>query len=111
MALLTNDFYKNLFTSEGTTGMDVVLDSVPARVTAELNNGLTAPYTPNEVKKCSFPDVSHKIPGARWIPNTLLPEALGTLWYQSYECGPEDSSWGGEPRGNQRNDPCANSQG
>nr|XP_020159783.1 basic proline-rich protein-like [Aegilops tauschii subsp. strangulata] len=48
--------------------MDVVLDSVPARVTAEMNNGLTAPYTPNEVKNALFQMYPTKAPGPDGYP-------------------------------------------
>ena len=42
---LVNDFYHNLYTSEGVQNMDAVLDHVPRKVSAEMNASLCAPYT------------------------------------------------------------------
>jgi hypothetical protein len=33
-------FYKELYRSEGTENMEAVLNTVPIKVTAEMNNGL-----------------------------------------------------------------------
>jgi hypothetical protein len=42
---MTSEFYRNLYTSEGVHVMHKVLDHVPRKVMAEMNDLLTAPYT------------------------------------------------------------------
>lgn len=51
---LVSNFYKNLYTSEGVTGMEAVLEHVPSKVTANMNETLCAPYTREEVKVALF---------------------------------------------------------
>ena len=63
MASITNEFYKTLFTSEGSMGMDAVLNTVPVKVTHAMNTLLTAPYTGDEVKKALFQMYPTKAPG------------------------------------------------
>ena len=38
MADLTTQFYRNLYTSEGTVQMDQLLDKVPVKVTRAMND-------------------------------------------------------------------------
>jgi hypothetical protein len=54
MASSTNEFYHNLYTSEGTEEMDVVLDSVPVRVRRDMNEGLLATIMNKEVRYALF---------------------------------------------------------
>ncbi|KAK1698725.1 hypothetical protein QYE76_015422 [Lolium multiflorum] len=51
---LARAFYGNLYTSEGTSGMEEVLSSVPVSVTQAMNDMLTAPYAEEEVKATLF---------------------------------------------------------
>jgi hypothetical protein len=51
---LSHQFYADLYTSEGTRGMQEVLDAVPVSVTAEMNSQLMAPFTDKEVKEAPF---------------------------------------------------------
>jgi hypothetical protein len=46
IAQLTREFYSNIvvYTSEGPSGMEEVLNSVPVLVTVEMNERLTAPF-------------------------------------------------------------------
>jgi hypothetical protein len=41
---LTTYFYKEMYRLEGVSDMDQVLNSVPATVTAEMNDALIAPF-------------------------------------------------------------------
>jgi hypothetical protein len=54
MRNLTRDFYGNLFCSEGVLYMEVVLDTVPVKVTSEMNDKLLAPFTGLEIKEALF---------------------------------------------------------
>jgi hypothetical protein len=51
---MTRDFYRNLYTSEGTSGMDEVLASVPVSVMSVMNESLTAPFEDGEIKQALF---------------------------------------------------------
>ena len=68
MAALTNDFYKKMFRSEGTTSMDTVLNFVPVKVTHAMNEGITAPNTGDEVKTALFQMFPTKAPGPDGYP-------------------------------------------
>ena len=54
MQNMVDDFYKNLYTSEGVQGMDHVLNHVPRKVTPAMNGILTVEFVPEEVKKALF---------------------------------------------------------
>jgi hypothetical protein len=41
---MTVDFYHNLFQSEGTSNMRMVLDCVPKKMTGEMNHILNIPF-------------------------------------------------------------------
>ena len=51
MGDLISSFYKELYTSEGTEDMASVLNTVPTKVTPEMNDQLLAPFTEKEVKE------------------------------------------------------------
>ena len=63
MQQLVQEFYKNLCTSEGVEGVDDVLQHVPSKVTAAMNESLTALYKEEEVKKALFQMFPSKAPG------------------------------------------------
>ena len=44
MGELISTFYKDLYTSEGTDDIVSVLDTVPTKVTLEMNDQLLAPF-------------------------------------------------------------------
>jgi hypothetical protein len=50
MGTMTSDFYKALYTSEGTSSMEHVLRIVPTKVTREMNNKLLLPFGEADVK-------------------------------------------------------------
>ena len=54
MQQMALDFYKTLYTSEGVEGLEDVLQHVPSKVTAAMNEMLMAPYKEDEVKKALF---------------------------------------------------------
>ena len=45
-----SDYYKNLFISNAGNHMGALLQTVPTRVTAEMNSSLLRPFTEEEVK-------------------------------------------------------------
>ena len=65
MAML---FYQKLYTIEGTIGMERVLDTIPSKVTAEMNSQLLRPYTKEEVKAALFHMFPTKAPGLDGFP-------------------------------------------
>lgn len=65
---MVTDVYKNLYTSEGVTNMDAVLDHVPRKVSAEMNAVLCADYTEEEIKIALFQMFPTKSPGPDGFP-------------------------------------------
>ena len=63
MENLTNTFYRDLYTSEGVHDMEQVLETVPTKVTAAMNESLNAPYSQEEVKVVLFQMYPTKAPG------------------------------------------------
>ena len=68
MGAMATDFYKTLYRSEGTTDMDRVLNTVPVKVTAAMNEGLLAPFEKEEVKIALFQIFPTKAPGPDGMP-------------------------------------------
>ena len=68
MEAMTNSFYKELYTSEGVENMHQVLDTVPCKVTSEMNEMLNAPYSHSEVKTALFQMFLTKSPGLDGFP-------------------------------------------
>ena len=68
MEAMTTKFYKTLYTSEGVQDMDQVLDTVPRKVTDEMNATLNAPYDIKEVKTALFQMFPTKAPGPDGFP-------------------------------------------
>jgi hypothetical protein len=52
MKELTREFYENLYTSDGTRGMEEVLSHVP--VTPDMNAKLLTPFENKEIKEALF---------------------------------------------------------
>jgi hypothetical protein len=51
---MTTDFFRNLYTSEGTRNLDAVLDTVLVKVTTDMNTSLMVPFSEKEVKEVLF---------------------------------------------------------
>ena len=68
MGRMTTEFYKNLYTSEGTRNMVAVLETVPVKVTGEMNDGLLKPFGEKEVKEALFQMFPTKAPGPDGFP-------------------------------------------
>jgi hypothetical protein len=56
---MSHNFFGNLYESEGTHGMDQVLNPVLRKVTTMMNEVVTSPYNEAEVKTAMFSNVSH----------------------------------------------------
>lgn len=70
------EFYRNLYNTEGTTGMDTVLSSVLVKVTSIMNERLDAPYTEAKVKSALFQMYLTKAPG----PDGFLTHFFQRHW-------------------------------
>jgi len=68
MQHMTRDFYRNLYSSEGTSNMEQVLCHVPRKVTDEMNTFLCRPFTEKEVKEALFQMSPLKAPGPDGYP-------------------------------------------
>ncbi|RLM79555.1 hypothetical protein C2845_PM12G10610 [Panicum miliaceum] len=68
MHAMVMDFYSNLFKSEGTSNMCMVLNHVPRKVTNEMNKFLCAPFDESEVKNALFQMFPTKAPGPDDFP-------------------------------------------
>jgi hypothetical protein len=68
MRELATSFYGNLFRSEGVHNMDVVLNSIPVKVSSEMNEKLLRPFTGAEVKEALFQMFPTKAPGPDGFP-------------------------------------------
>lgn len=79
---MVTKFYSTLYTIEGVQGMDEVLGHVPSKVMSDMNAGLNAPYTQEEVKITLFQMFPTKSPG---------PDGFPTHFYQRHWdlCGDE----------------------
>ena len=68
MGVMATDFYRTLYTSEGTVNMNLVLDTVPAKVTMAMNESLVAPFDKDEIKRVLFQMFPTKAPGPDGLP-------------------------------------------
>jgi hypothetical protein len=68
MGALANGFYKQLYTSEGVSSMEEVLNCVPTRVDREMNRALDASFQAKEVKEALFEMYPTKAPGPDGFP-------------------------------------------
>ena len=82
LSQMATDFYNNLYSTEGTSGMEEVLQSVPRSVTPEINEQLVAPFEEIEVKKALFQMYPLKSRG----PDGILAQFFQKHWEV---CGPE----------------------
>lgn len=65
---MATDFYTNLYTSEGTIGIEELLSHIPSRVDDDMNARLNAPYRREEIKEAFFHMFPTKAPGPDGFP-------------------------------------------
>jgi len=68
MGSLATNFYKSLFSLEGVSDMERVLQNVPIKVTPEMNDMLLTPFDSKEVKEVLFQMFPTKAPGPDGFP-------------------------------------------
>ena len=68
MGDIISSFYKELYTSEGTEDMANMLNTVPTKVTPDMNDQLLAPFTEKEVKEALFQMFPTKVLGPDGLP-------------------------------------------
>ena len=76
---MVTEFYKNLYTTEGVSGVEAVLASVPVKVTDHMNAHLLAPYTNEEVKTTLFQMFPMKAPGPDGLPVAFFQKFWNVL--------------------------------
>ena len=82
MESMTTSFYKQLYTSVGVQDMEQVLETIPRKVTDDMNSTLNAPYSGQEVKTALF----------QMFPTKALgPDGFPSHFYQRHweVCGQE----------------------
>jgi hypothetical protein len=72
---MIHNFYENLFTSEMCASSDAVLNAIPPKVTAKMNDDLCKPYTDEEIGAALFQMGPTKAPG---------PDGFPALFYQTH---------------------------
>lgn len=70
---ITTDFHMQLFAAQDDLDLELVLEHVPRKVTADMNEQLTRPFAASEVERALFLMGAHKAPG---------PDGLTTGFFQ-----------------------------
>lgn len=76
MASMTTEFYRSLYTAEGTADTDQLLDTVSTKVTREMNDMLLEPIGPKEVKNALFQMFPTIAPSLDGFPAHFFLETL-----------------------------------
>jgi hypothetical protein len=72
---MVQSFYENLFSLEPCALVDAILDAIPSKVTAKMNDDLCKPYTDEEIGAALFQMSPTKAPG---------PDGFPALFYQTH---------------------------
>lgn len=78
------EFYQNLFSTQDNLEPEEILLHVPRRVTDEMNEILSRPYTADEVRQALFMMGPNKAPWTGWLHCRLLPTSLGSNRAECY---------------------------
>ena len=76
---MAKDFYKKLYDSEGTIGMEEVLSHIPRKVDEVMNDMLCASYKESEVKEALFEMYPTKASGPDGFPAHFFHKNWG-VW-------------------------------
>jgi hypothetical protein len=72
---MVQQYCEGLFTSEVNEIDDTVLNDVHRRITDDMNRDLTAPFSPEEIRKALFQIGDLKAPG---------PDGMHAIFYKNY---------------------------
>ena len=70
---IVHDFYLNLFSIEPCSSMEAILEAIPIKVNAHMNEALSREYTNEEIKSALFQMGPTKTPG---------PDGFPAIFYQ-----------------------------
>ena len=76
LAVMANDFYSNLYASEGTIGMEEVFFTHTAQGRRGLELSFERLYTKEEVKEALFQMFPTKAPGPNGLPTHLFHKGI-----------------------------------
>jgi hypothetical protein len=74
---MVQTFYEDLFSSEPCPSIDAVLESIPTKVTPDMNEDLLKPYTDSEIKAALFQMGPTKSPEGRMVSRRFFIRLIG----------------------------------
>jgi hypothetical protein len=86
---LATEYFKNLYTSDGSVQPDLITSLLQEKVTQEANDTLCSAFTDDEISFALFQIGPTKAPGPDGFPACFLPKKLGYT-KRRYYCSREE---------------------